>query len=136
MGRSVSYPRGAHVAFAHFESLDAADLDGFAWDDYVDDITERAKELWPSLHEPYHVRWLHREDRVLLSNDHAHFGVSEYCGLVAIWIVMRDDVRNENLSQHWVDVAGAKLVREFGELRKVGTASNGESFFERVGGAG
>jgi hypothetical protein len=38
-----------------------------------------------------HDGWRGREDRILMRNAYADFGVSVYGGLVAVWIVERDD---------------------------------------------
>ena len=40
--------------------------------------------LRPSLYEA--DGWAGREDRILLQNGHVEIGVSEYCGLAAIWM--------------------------------------------------
>lgn len=135
MGRSVSYPSGAEVAFMH---LDCDCTDGCGcWGDFIYDLKARAESLWPSLSID-DERWLGREDHALLGNRHAYFGVSEYCGLVAVWLVARDhdgiysDDPPPAFSERWVSQAGDKLRTEFGQLRKLGTASNGESFFERI----
>lgn len=87
MGRSVSYPCGAIVAF---RLIDEAE-DDWAYDYLVDDVIETARAAFPSL-EPFDG-WRGREDRILLRNAFADCGVSTYCGLAAIWLVERDDSR-------------------------------------------
>lgn len=131
MGRSVSYPSNAEVAFTTFESSD----EHFAADDFDMELqgwTEMAKSIWPSFYDD--EKWLDREDRAVLSNAWARFGVSEYCGLVAIWIVAidQDDASRQALADRWVSQAGEKLRKHFGELRRVGVFSNSEAVFERV----
>ena len=84
MGRSVSYPAGALVAFATLEVEDSEDWE-FEFDWLVGDLRSRAAAAFPSLKDC--DGWRGREDRILMRNAFADFGVSTYCGLVAIWIV-------------------------------------------------
>ena len=88
MGRSVSYPSGAIVAFTVLE-VEAEDDWEFEYDWLRDDLRERAGRAFPSLIP--HDGWRGREDRILMRNAYADFGVSVYGGLVAVWIVERDD---------------------------------------------
>ena len=81
MGRSVSYPRGALVAFSHIED----EMDYLDWQDMLDNVRDHAMSLWPSLYEADH--WRGREDHVIAANSLVEFGISEYCGLVAYWLV-------------------------------------------------
>ena len=90
MGRSVSYPSGAHVAFAlwdagwiededdpdtrHFDQLAAQD----DWDFIVEDFREQVLALYPSTWTA--SGWIGREDRIVAMNRYARFGISEYCG--------------------------------------------------------
>lgn len=130
MGRSVSTPPDSIVAYTTIDlngdSIDQQD----EFDFMVEEFTFRICELWPSFQPDY--GWAGREDRVLASNGHALAGVSEYCGLVAFWLTIRETPDNEDLANHWLSQAEPKFKREFGTLRKVATASNGESFYERV----
>ena len=88
MGRSVSYPSGAIVAFT---VLEVEDDDGweFEYEWLREDLRTRAAAAFPSL--GFHDGWRGREDRILLRNTFADFGVSAYGGLVAVWIAARDD---------------------------------------------
>ena len=88
MGRSVSYPRGAVVAFQVLEVDDDGDWD-FEYEWLRDDLVERARVAFPSL--DLHEGWRGREDRILMRNAYADFGVSIYGSLVAVWIVERED---------------------------------------------
>jgi hypothetical protein len=141
MGRSVSTPHNAAlVAFVDWFDGTYTDEEtgeeiqrqpeSYDWDDYMDCTRDHAKSLWPSFEDT--DRWLGREDRVLLENRLAYFGVSEYCGLAAIWIVPKDHGGYPELANSWVSQISTKFHANFGELRKVGTASNGEAFFERI----
>lgn len=92
MGRSVSYPSGALVAFTVFaveeDESDGVDLE-FEYDWLLEDLRERAGQAFPSLKR--HDGWRGREDRILMRNAFADFGFSTYGGLVAVWIAERDD---------------------------------------------
>jgi len=129
MGRSVSYPHGALVAFTHVHDED--DTDDCAW--LLEFWREMAQRLWPSLREV--DTWRGREDHVIARNGLVEFGVSEYCGLVAIWLVERTDLDTagqEALATQWIKSVAPRFRKTFGTLRKVGTFSNGEGIFERV----
>lgn len=139
MSRSVSVASGAAVVvYTHFDAV----AEDTAYDDFQDLIADFRAALhaaFPSVTKD--DRWLDREDHVIASNRHADFGLSEYMGLVSCWIVPRidhDSYANTNgLKRQWASKAEdtfRKVVRNvFGdELRKLGTASNGESFYEQV----
>jgi len=85
-------------------------------------------------------KWLDREDHALLENDHCYIGVSEYCGLVAVWIVAKGADRYSDpsgLAIHWCSQVNLKPLAEcFGQrLVSRGTFSNGEQFFAPADGA-
>lgn len=112
------------------------------WDDDVENLRCELKAAFPSLDDD--KRWLGNEDRVIASNEHANFGISEYCGLVAVWVraKYRDDFTGPDEGQHFladfwiasIDKSLRKVVADtFGEtLRKIGTFSNGSAVFERA----
>ncbi len=130
MGRSVSYPSGAVVAFAHLDLEDCEDQDAVDWayETAQDFFTESCRTTWPSLEEC--DTWLGREDHALLRNRHAYFGMSTYCGVIAYWLVMHGDAGSPALAERWIAQVAADFQATFGSLRKIGTASNGESFYE------
>ena len=130
MGRGVSFPSGALVAFDQFACDCGERCD--CWQYFRDDLTERAAAIWPSL-SPCR-EWLGREDFASLSNNFAYFGVSEYCGIVAVWLAPRRDLEpgQEALAARWLAQVRPRLAREFRKLERLGTASNGESFYRRV----
>lgn len=152
MGRSVSYPSGALVAYAATPSdedwcsncgetiadcgCDEEDQEvvagGCDWEWVTEDLITRAKRLFPSLRP--NGGWRGREDQILASNGFVDFGVSEYCGLMAIWLVPQEGLEGNlsPLAERWIDKAAATFLEEFGEYRKLGTASNGESFYRRI----
>ena len=138
MGRSVSTPANAYlVAFCDW--FNPEDEDGnpeerypehYDWEDYVDGITEYAKELWPSLSSCGDRVWLGREDRALLENNLVYFGASEYCGLAAIWVAPKEG--KEDLARGWCDQISAKFDKAFASLQKLGSMSNGEGVYQRI----
>ncbi len=137
MGRSVSYPSGAIVAF---RSLEIDDEDDWEWEYecLVEEVNETARSTFPSL-EPCDG-WRGREDRILLRNAFADCGISTYGGLVAIWLAERDDSRyweadayhpRSARAQRWLSQVASRFEAMFGELRMIGRFSNGEAIFER-----
>lgn len=84
MARSVYVPsRAAQVVYASFE--DDADY----WEDAVDNVVYALKAKYPSLEEPAgRGRWIGNEGRVILENKLVSIVVSEYCGLVALSVVV------------------------------------------------
>jgi hypothetical protein len=127
MARSVSTPSGcAAVCYQ-----DASHIkNNYDYDDYKRNIMGEAKELFPSM-EPCN-QWLGREDLAILENQLAYIGISEYCGIVAIWLLPKDDIEYTGLAEGWCEKAVPKFDSAFSEYRRIGTASNGESFFEKV----
>ena len=153
MGRSVSYPSDALVVFAQTprdsdwcsECSSAVDececheddrnwLEGETdWDWLKEDMQGRIQNLFPSFYDV--DEWIGREDHVLARNSFVRFGVSEYCGLMSIWLVVRDDLESaglEALAEQWIKAVASRFRKEFGELVKVGSFSNGEGVYRRV----
>lgn len=128
MGRSVSFPSGAVVAFediSHFENSD-----DFEW--FVKDLKARAAELFPSLYDC--DSWRAREDHILMRNTYSDFGMSEYHGLAAIWIAERCDGAYYDspraaLGRHWLGQIRTKFLHAFGDLLFEGHMSNGEGVY-------
>lgn len=125
MGRSVSVPSNAYITC--YQDVSEID-DEFGFEDLLDDIQWSCRDAAPSLRPA--DRWIGREDHVILENDHVEIGVSEYCGLAAIWVVVKED--RIGLATHWADVFSIRFRQMFGQLRHIGTASNGEAFFQRL----
>jgi hypothetical protein len=135
MGRSVSYPSGAVVAFTSLECDDSDEFE-FEFEWLRDDLSERAQVAFPSL-QP-HLGWRGREDRILLRNAFADFGVSVYGCLVAVWIAERDDgaywdaewrTARSPRAQHWLSQIAARFDALFGTLDCLGHMSNGERIY-------
>lgn len=121
MGRSVSYPSGALVAFTVLETENDDDWK-FEYEWLRDDLSERAAAAFPSLAP--HTGWRGREGRILLRNAFADFGVSVYGGLVAVWIVERDDgaywdaewrTARSPRAQHWLGQIAPRFDALFGD---------------------
>lgn len=125
MSRSVSYPSDAIVAFDFYESDDE-----FAFDDLVDEFVFAVDRAYPSVRPV--DEWIGREDHAYRANDHAYFGVSEYCGLVSLWAAERYDSERPELARQWLSQIEPGFIGRFGRLRKIGRFSNGEAIFERV----
>lgn len=162
MGRSVSHPSGAIVAFRDCSgepcdeckgagSVDAAGddpdqdpdiclecngtgwIDGVTdWDEEISYYRDRIREVFPSFTSC--DTWLDREDHAIAENGFAYFGISEYCGLVAIWLVGKEhgDHTLIALSDRWLQQVEKRFLASFGEFRKVGTMSNGEGVYQRT----
>tara|TARA_A100001391_G_scaffold188617_2_gene159349 strand:- start:3476 stop:3946 length:471 start_codon:yes stop_codon:yes gene_type:complete len=137
MGRSVSYPSGALVAFRLLETSEGDDHD-WEYECLVDRVRYDATNAFPSLRE--YGGWRGREDRILLRNAYADCGVSTYCGLAAIWLAQRDDPAYWEAdyasprvarARHWLAQVEPRFIAMFGELTLIGRFSNGEAVFER-----
>lgn len=124
MSRGVSRPVNAeYVYYADVSHL----KDEFDWEIFIENILEKFLTKYPSLYKS--DCWLNRESRALLENDFAYIGISEYCGCASLWIVVKEQY--PNLAYNWADNA-ADTLKEFADLVKVGTFSNGESVYERL----
>lgn len=133
MSRTVSVPHNA-VAVAYNE-LDIEYNDPWSFEDYVEWFREGCFDLWPSLLPASY--WIGRELKVLAVNAHAQIGLSEYCGLVALWVVPQDDdqwygLDRNGLHQHWCQQIAPKFVKTFSTLVHIATFSNGEAVYRRL----
>lgn len=137
MARSVSHANNSvHIAYSH---LDADDCDDWGW--YSEDFQSQLVEAFPSLERV--SKWVGREDKAVAENSFAYFGVSEYCGLVSMWVASKDaDWRQsaswEALRDGWIASIGPRFHRIanscFGQaLVQTGRFSNGECMFTAVG---
>lgn len=157
MGRSVSVPHNAEIVCYRYlepepfvedleegddiEAHEPTELDyQWAFESMLEDLQEYAPTLWPSLVKC--DKWLDREDHAVLENDHCYIGISEYCSMVAIWVVPKadeyeaswyaDEARKASLSRRWVSQIEKRFRETWGDLRKVATFSNGEAVYEKV----
>jgi hypothetical protein len=141
MGRSVSYANGSEVViYAHVEEVyddeDNYDEFGtqFAWDCAIENLVDYSTEAFPSLNTC--DEWLGREDHAILENKLVYVGVSEYCGLVSVWVVPKD---NEYYALGVASANNMKAKLEqivqnaFGvRLNQIGRFSNGEAVFSKA----
>ena len=81
-----------------------------------------------------------REDRILMRNAYADFGVSVYAGLVAVWIVERDDgaywdadwrTARSPRAQRWLSQIASRFEALFGDFVCLGHMSNGEGVYAK-----
>lgn len=135
MGRSVSRPsNAAQVLYAYFETEDDDEDSPYWWfQESIKGMRECLIARYPSLTKcDEWIGYGQSEDHALLENRHAYIGVSEYCGLVSIWIVPKDD--KPALAAQWCSQVKLEDAAEcFGQrLVKEGTMSNGEGVFRRA----
>lgn len=145
MGRSVSCATGSvHVAYSKMD-LDWTDPDQAQddWQWHRDNYVAAMSRSFPSLRECDF--WLGSENHVLLQNDYAQIGVSEYCGLVSMWVVPVEATFYsapgfDGLRDRWLDQIHDKFYATasgcFGTaLAKLGHMSNGVGVYRRIGAA-
>ncbi len=111
----------------------------WAFESIMEDLTEYAPTLWPSLNKC--DVWVGDEDHAVLENDLAYIGISEYCGLVAVWVLPKtgeyensgwgDDPRI-NLCDRWCTQITDKFLKTFSQFNSYGRMSNGEEVFRRI----
>lgn len=130
MARSVSVPSNAQrVLYVDLRPIDDHFYLGEALEGFVQALCKR----YPSLH-PFR-QWVGGEDLVLAENGHARIGISEYCGLGAVWVA---PAKVNRTCCTWVDsmkrdfILGAVREHLGQPLRLVAIASNGEAIFEPV----
>lgn len=137
MGRSVSYPSAAVVAFNVLEAEDDETL-AFEYEWLLEDLRERAGQAFPSLKR--HDGWRGREDRILMRNAFADFGVSIYGGLIAVWIAERDDPAHWDAdwrtarsprARRWLAQIASCFDRLFGDYECLGHMLNGEGVYRK-----
>lgn len=124
---------------AHEEDSILQDTE-FEWNFYIKDFQSQMQKAFTSLQTCN--KWLGREDRALLENTFCYVGISEYLGLVSMWVVPKEaDYYNppgfKNLRDHWIDQIGQRFEEIahtcFGQpLKKLGHMSNGEGIYQRL----
>lgn len=139
MSRSVSYANNSvHVEYATFECEDEYEAqDEFRY--CLEDFQRELCDTFPSVSKC--DKWIGREDHAVAENRFAYFGVSEYCGLVSMWVAPKDDgyATSTGPRDHWVDQIGPKFRKVAGScfgqaLQQIGRFSNGEAFFQPING--
>jgi hypothetical protein len=126
------------VVYAYVDYEEDVDLAQMNFDDAVANVRGDVMAQLPRFGAC--DEWIGREDRAILASPEFYVGVSEYCGIVAVWAVPRerdDDEDGEPLTRALSAARLQTLLHEvasyFGEtLEKVGTFSNGEAVFRRA----
>ena len=129
------HPACPHCGDTHLQEQDSQLL----YDDFSDDLKTLLKEAFPSLNPD--ERWLGREDKAILENAYAYFGISTYCGLVAVWVSAKEKDWNSSsawyaMRDRWIASIEKKFAKTMARawgvpLTKVGTFSNGEAVFSK-----
>lgn len=139
MGRSVSTPSEAvYVSYAALALEQFGDDFQWEWKDACDDFQAQMLRAVPSLIS--RDAWIGREDHVLAGNRFCNIGVSEYCGLVAMWLVPVETAPYhygyslDGLRDRWIDRIEVRFRAVasscFGQaLVRQGTFSNGAAIF-------
>lgn len=122
MGRSVSIPMDAK--FKIFTTIDSEEDYESLINDIISDLTLAYSSLWDS------KKWLGAEDRVLMENRIASIGISEYCGVVAIWGVPKSDYYD--LGTKWLEWVEVFLRTNYETMKRRGFMSNGAGVYEMV----
>jgi hypothetical protein len=109
------------------------------WDDFKENLISLLTNRLSSLSAPYKPRWEDREVEIILENNLAEIGLSDYCGCTSVSIRPIDSDGYDDfsgLASHWISQIWPGVERELkGEntvIRKLGTFSNGESVYERA----
>jgi hypothetical protein len=111
-----------------------------AFDDTLEDFKSEVLRVFESAHED--DSWLDREDHALAANRFVWFGISEYCGVVALWMAPKEAPYDspaswEALRDNWMRQAWPKFKKLANScvpepMVRLGTMSNGESVYQRV----
>ena len=137
MARSVSTPSNC-TAICYQDATHIED--SFEWDDFKSMIEEQVQSIFPSMDNC--DKWLDREDHAIMENSFAYIGISEYCGLVAIWLKSKgdeyegsyyaDEARLANLADGWCNRVIPTFESTFSEYERVATFSNGEAAYQKI----
>lgn len=112
------------------------DTTSMRWDDFIGALRHEMKTGFPSLHECDH--WLGNEDHSILENGHAYIGVSEYCGLVSVWCVPKENEYGGDspLASRWASSIERKASKALDRVArryvKLASMSNGEGVYQRA----
>ena len=153
MGRSVSYPSGSIVKLYVDISSMGSDVDEEHYVSVTADIAQMEYEenmlyfqglICKSFKSMSRCeKWLRDENLTIAENSYAYIGLSDYCGLLCVWVCPKSniDYNLESLANKWILSIEKKLSFLVGEvyghnnlLNRIGTFSNGESIYEKKGG--
>ncbi len=108
-----------------------------SFDDLLENIIAAIESKYPSLSEPHKKLWDGNETRIILTNNWAEIGISEYCSLVSLSIRVNSGLEEKHgLAEQWIKKVWPSMVRHAKEntyhnnLCKVASFSNGEGVFE------
>jgi len=123
------------------------DFDSYMWsryndsaaDDfefYIEGVQSALKEAFPSFEDA--DEWAGSELHIIAQNAHSIVTISEYCGAVAICLGPRydrgefwmDGTELAGLGEAWRKKISDSFESMFSTMTKLGTASNGETFFQ------
>ena len=130
MGRSVYVPSGAEVVvYIVVGNIE----DEYEFNDLVENLKYEIQADFPSLEEA--EGYFDREGQVILANKLVKVGISEYCGLAAVFVVPEED---NNLAYAFANKIEAKFKKAVAGVagpvyKKVGSFSNGEGVYEKDG---
>lgn len=106
------------------------------WDWFVEDFRTNVLGQFDSITPA--DEWIGREDHVVAENNLAQFGISEYMGLAALWVVPKapsdywGDPDITGLANHWIDQIWPKVESMYPtRLGLMGRFSNGEAVYQR-----
>jgi len=109
--------------------------DAFDW--LLEDFQQEVLRVFPSAYGD--DTWLDREDHALASNRFAYFGISEYMGVVALWMAPKDNDYGlyDGLRDSWMRKAWPKFKAMANScvpdpMVLLGVMSNGEAVYQRV----
>lgn len=128
MGRTVSVPTAARAVVFKYLEDEPHDVHSAAerYEHEVAKIRAQALHRWPSMISC--ATWIGIEDYAIAENTYAQVGVSEYCGLLSIWLLPRnapDDLDRQQvanwtrLRDAWIDDAAGHLLSSFGTHMRI-----------------
>ena len=128
MARGVAYPKN----YEHLAFIDVSKMDEFDFDYLIEEIKHEFKRNFKSLWDS--DEWFGDELKVILENRFVQIGISEYMGIMALWLVVKEN-DYENLAYGWLRKVGKKMRKifdKYNELIHIGTFSNGEHVYKRI----
>ena len=128
MGRGVSYANGSVIIkYRHIDMEDE-----YEYEDLKANLSCDLMAKYKSLSEC--EKWLGNEDLAILENDLVYIGLSEYCGVVSLWVVPKENLNNQelNLALSWCRKVEKNIFKDYATLSRVGGFSDGTSVYTKV----
>lgn len=142
MGRSVSYLSNAlrvnYFNWPTYETGEGEDVE-VEYEDaryVIEDIQQTIINEWPEFEAV--SKWADREDHIILEGYGLQIALSEYGGLATLSVRVDpyysdyDDEERIVSAEQWVADNWDSATKYWNKYRKVGTFSNGESFYELI----